>query len=346
MIRILGSKLLQVAGALAVLTAIAGALGCSATNEDLSPNTEQAYVDMVHRPEQGKVDIYMGGQFFTSYLYEHELLNKPVLFPLMSANGQTLTRGYPLATREGESTDHTHHHGIWFNHGEVNGIDFWNAGRTPPVSGVRYGKIEHTQFQQIQSGNKGQLIVNKTWVDDNAAPVLDEQTTYTFSGDDKTRVITLAIELTARESDIHFEDSKEALFGIRVADELRINTGEFSGATGHYRNSEGVEGYPDVWGKRASWMQLAGELENAKISLIIFDDIANINHPPHWMARDYGLFAVNNLGSKAYGDTPLNYVLPQHQSQTFRYQIIVASDQTLTVDRIRVLYDEFISPIK
>ena len=334
------------ARALAAAFVAALGAGCTGVAGDKAPLPEpgQAYVDMVDLPGEGKVDIHIDGQYFTSYMYGHPLLNKPVLFPLISASGQTLTRGYPLATREGESTDHTHHHGVWFNHGEVNGIDFWNAGRTPPVSGVRYGKIEHTQFQKIQSGNTGQLIVNKTWIDDNAAPVLDEQTTYTFSGDDNTRVITLAISLTARDNDVHFEDSKEALFGIRVADELRINTGEFADATGQYRNSEGVQGYPDVWGKRASWMMLNGELNNTSVALLIFDDITNVNHPPHWMARDYGLFAVNNLGSAAYGDSRLNYVLPKNQTQTFRYQVVIVSGDVPADPQIRALYEEFISP--
>jgi len=228
-------------------------------------------------------------------MYGHPLLNKSVLFPVISAGGATVTRGYPLATREGESTDHTHHHGIWFNHGDVNGIDFWNAGRTPPVSGVRYGRIEHERIVAMESGDVGTIHVLKNWLDDKGKKLLSEETLYRFEGSENTRIVTHTTTLTAQDEDVHFDDSKEALFAIRVASELEIRDDQAT-----YINSEGVEGYPDVWGRRASWMQLKGSINNAPISLLMFDAPSNVNHPPHWMARDYGLFAVNNLGSAAY----------------------------------------------
>ena len=37
-----------------------------------------------------------------------------------------VTRGFPLEPRPGERVDHPHHVGLWFNHGDVNGVDFWN----------------------------------------------------------------------------------------------------------------------------------------------------------------------------------------------------------------------------
>lgn len=43
---------------------------------------------------------------------------KPVLYPLKTASGKVLTRGFPLDTIPGERVDHPHHVGHWMNYGE------------------------------------------------------------------------------------------------------------------------------------------------------------------------------------------------------------------------------------
>ena len=310
----------------------------TSSNNSSSESTEPPFVDITHTPNEGKIDIYMGGQYFSSYLYDHPLLNKAVLFPVISASGITVTRGYPLDTREGESTDHTHQHGVWFNHGDVNGIDFWNAGRTPPKSGVRYGRIEHDAILELYSGDTGQIHVAKNWLDDNGKILLREQTLYHFSGNTDARIITHTTTLTALDEDIHFNDSKEALFAIRVAAELEIRDNQAT-----YRNSEGIEGYPEVWGKRASWMQLKGNIQNTPVSLLMFDSPSNVNYPAHWMARDYGLFAVDNLGNAAFGDKALNYVLSKNTSQTFKHQLIISDGNEISTAQINAMYEDFIN---
>src|SRR5512135_449640 len=76
--------------------------------------------------KQGKqVDVMVDGKLFTSYL-QPEGVKKPVLWPVISPAGNTVTRSYPLAKVEGERVDHPHHIGIWLNYGDVNGLDFWN----------------------------------------------------------------------------------------------------------------------------------------------------------------------------------------------------------------------------
>ena len=77
--------------------------------------------DEAHR----RVDITIDGKPFTSYIWP-TTLKKPVLYPLITDEGITVTRGYPLAPRPDERVDHPHHAGMWFNYGNVNGFDFWN----------------------------------------------------------------------------------------------------------------------------------------------------------------------------------------------------------------------------
>ncbi len=88
-------------------------------------------VTVVKSPTENKVDVFIGGKLFTSFLYP-DSLEKPVLFPIHAANGTIVTRGFPLDARPGEPTDHPHHIGLWFNFENVNGLDFWNNSYAIP----------------------------------------------------------------------------------------------------------------------------------------------------------------------------------------------------------------------
>ena len=79
-----------------------------------------------------RVDITIDGKPFTSYIWP-DTLKKPVLYPILDSDGVTITRGWPLAPRPGERTDHPHHDGLWFNYSNVNGFDFWNNSTAIPA---------------------------------------------------------------------------------------------------------------------------------------------------------------------------------------------------------------------
>src|SRR5712691_8230743 len=73
--------------------------------------------------QQRRVDVSIDGKPFTSYIWP-TTLKKPVLYPLRTADGTIVTRGYPLEPRPGERDDHPHHAGLWFNCYSFYGIDF------------------------------------------------------------------------------------------------------------------------------------------------------------------------------------------------------------------------------
>ena len=54
-----------------------------------------------------RVDVTIDGQPFTSYIWP-TTLKKPVLYPLRTARGTIITRGWPLEPRPGERVDHPH----------------------------------------------------------------------------------------------------------------------------------------------------------------------------------------------------------------------------------------------
>jgi hypothetical protein len=102
--------------------AISVLLMCSVAAKQ-SSSTDR--IRVVPHEEQKRVDILIDGQPFTAYLWP-EKLAKPVLYPLRTAKGTVVTRGFPLEPRQGERIDHPHHAGLWFNYGNVNGFNFWN----------------------------------------------------------------------------------------------------------------------------------------------------------------------------------------------------------------------------
>ena len=318
------------------------------------------YVSLIENDPLNRLDVFIDNKLFTSYLYTDSILRKPVLFPLYTASGKRITRGYPFNPNPGERFDHPHHYGLWFNHGDVNGVDFWNSSVERTHSKGRYGRINHMAFLKIESGKTGVLEVKKEWRSDTDELFLTERTQYVFEGDDKSRTITHTSTLIAPEVDVLFKDSKEGMFAMRVRRELEIPSDgptkligndflpsdspvvDRHNVTGHYRNSEGLEGYPTVWGKRAKWMQLSGVVDNDSISIIIFDHPDNINHPPHWMARDYGLYGVNSLGSNLYteGKEQFNFVLKKGDSVTFKHQVLVFNG-SLSAGKIDDFYTDF-----
>ncbi len=292
-----------------------------------------------------KVELYIDGKLFTAYCYD-EHLKKPVLFPVITASRKIVTRGYPLAPRPFEPIDHPHHYGISFTHGDVNGLDFWsNTDSVPENMRMHYGTIEQQSFEQIKSGNdKGILEVTCTWNRPDGRVLLDEHTKFVFTADSDSRIIDRETTLTAQETGVRFQDTKEGMYAIRVAREMeqpsdepqlyldenlkRIATPEVykKNVNGLYENSEGLTG-DAVWGKRARWVMLSSTIGNEPVSIIMFDHPGNPNYPAYWHARGYGLFAVNPFGSSAFtdGKESLDYFLAPGESVTFRYRIAIVN---------------------
>src|SRR5881396_3735394 len=80
-------------------------------------------------------------------------LKKPTLYPLRTASGKLVTRGWPLEPRPGERVDHPHHVGLWFTYSDVNGLDFWNnSDAIPAARAPKMGTILHRAVRHVESG--------------------------------------------------------------------------------------------------------------------------------------------------------------------------------------------------
>lgn len=342
--------------ALVILIACVSAVSA----QDLKSGRSQP-VKLVANEKAKKVDVFIGGKLFTSYIYP-EVLKKPVLYPVLSSGGSFITRGWPLQPRGGERVDHPHHVGVWFNYGDVNGYDFWNnSNAIGKEHKGPFGTIVHRKVNRIVNGKEqGELDVTMDWLKDDSTALLREETKYTFSGTGNMRIITRTSTLTALQAPVLFKDNKEGLFAIRVARELEhpsdkpekftdaggnvtdVPALNNAGVTGHYISSEGKEG-DTVWGTKASWVTLNGKIKDEPVSVVILDHPRNPGFPSYWHARGYGLFAVNSLGQEAMsgGKESLNFRLEPGKSVTFSYRLIVYSGGHLTKDRIEDEYRRF-----
>lgn len=303
-------------------------------------------------PEQ-RVDVLVDGELFTSYRWPDRVY-KPVLYPIISAGGNPVTRGFPLDPREGEKEDHRHQVGNWLNYGDVNGYDFWGNGHSGERS-PNGGEISHTAIEKMQEGQgEASLVTRAQWLDPSGKALMDERTAFYFQATGPIRIIDRVTTLKPSGPDtVHFNDTKEGMFGLRVARQLELpgdeqaenSEGEVENnvrPTGNYRSSEGVTG-EKVWSTRAKWMNLYGIIGEENVSVVLCDHPKNLNFPTYWHARGYGLFAANPLGAKDFtgGIEQLNFKLPAGDSVTFRYRVIVASGDPLTDEEINAYANEF-----
>jgi len=318
----------------------------------------QSKIEVTRKPNEPKVNIFIDNKPFTTFFFT-DTLEKPVLYPIYAANGQAITRGYPLAPRLGEPTDHPHHIGLWFNYESVNGLDFWNNSfAIPDDKKEQYGWIKTDAITQTKSGSKGILSYTALWQNIHHAVLLKEATSFVFSAIGTTRIIDRTTTLAA-EQDIMFKDVKDGMLGLRVAHELQLPdtaTKTFTDdkgnitqvkadtiTTGDYITSEGKQGN-GAWGTRANWCMLYGKLGNDTVSIAIIDHPTNVGYPTYWHARGYGLFAANPLGQKIFsnGKQELNFKLPKGQLVTFRYRIIINSGKNrLGTEQIEKMAAEF-----
>jgi hypothetical protein len=288
------------------------------------------------------VQVVPDGKPFTSYVWP-DTLKKPVLFPLITADGIDVVRGFPLAPRPGERVDHPHHAGIWFNYGDVNGFDFWNnSDAIKPADAGKMGTIHQQKIVSTRSGpDSGELTTESIWTTGAGQNILNQKTRYVFSQQGNQRTIDEIITLHALDR-VVFHDDKEGMLGMRVARWLESpdeKGGTFTdangkptevaaatspGATGVYLTSEGKRG-ADAWGTRGRWCSLTGNTDGHTVTIAIFDHPGNPNYPTYWHARGYGLFAANPLGQHIFDPKApqLDFTIEKNQNVTFTYRILL-----------------------
>jgi hypothetical protein len=283
-----------------------------------------------------RISIEIDGKPYTDYFLSADG-NKPYVYPLRTASGILVTRHFPMDEFPGETHDHPHHRGMFFAHGDINGVNFWATEAS--IKNPKKGSMVLKKVVEAKGGAKsGTVKAVFDGLDPAGKPMMTETRTLTFYSGPELRVIDFEIRIDALRQ-LKFADTKEGTFGIRLATPLSEDK------SGKMVNAEGGETEKNVWGKRSPWVDYFGPLDGKVVGVAIMDNPSNPRYPTYWHARAYGLFAANIFGVRDFtGDKTQDGTLTveQGKSVTFRYRVVIHPGDSKTA-RIASLFQEYTS---
>ena len=287
------------------------------------------FVAVLEREDHVRIEV--GDQLFTEYRFADG--PRAFFHPVLASDGRAMTRGYPMAWREGEAKDHPHHQSLWFAHGSVNGVDFWHD----PNAEMRLLRIEDA----FSRSGLGGFTAIHDWIAPDGNTVLHDRRVFRFRSSDRgERWIDWDLSLTAPEGvPVVFGDTKEGTMAVRVAASLRVD-GEV--ATGALVDSEGRHDGV-AWGERSAWLLTNGSLGERPAAIALIEHPSNFRHPTWWHAREYGLLAANPFGVHDFqgaGPGSGDFELAPGESLRLRYRFVFA-DRAVDRERVAEIAAEF-----
>lgn len=263
------------------------------------------------------ISVEIDGRPYTDYFLSPDG-NKPYVYPLRTASGIIVTRHFPMDEVAGETHDHPHHRGMFFAHGDINGVNFWAT--EPNSKTPNKGSMALKRVIEAKGGAKsGTIKAVFDGLDPEGKPMMTETRTLTFYPGPELRIIDFEVRIDALRQ-LKFGDTKEGTFGIRLATPLSEDK------SGKMVNAEGAQTEKNVWGKRSPWVDYSGPLDGKTVGVAIMDNPANPRHPTYWHARAYGLFAANIFGVREFtGDKTQDgsMTIEAGKSVTFRYRVVI-----------------------
>src|ERR1700730_10695446 len=283
-----------------------------------------------------RISVEIDGKPYTDFFLSADG-NKPYVYPLRTASGILVTRHFPMEQVACETHDHPHHRGMFFAHGDVNGINFWAT--EPSVKAANKGSMVLKKVIEAKGGAKsGTIKAVFDGLDPDGQPMMTETRTLTFYPGPELRVIDFEIRIDALRQ-LKFGDTKEGTFGIRLATPLSEDK------SGRMVNAEGGQTEKNVWGKRSPWVDYFGPVDGETVGVAIMDHPSNPRHPTYWHARAYGLLAANIFGVRDFtGDKTKDgsMTIDAGKSVTFRYRIVIHPGDFQSAN-IASLYHQYIS---
>src|ERR1700733_5938047 len=225
-----------------------------------------AYAEWTVEKTDGGAAIKHDGKLVTEYLIRSG--SKPILWPLNGPNGKPFPRAFPMGKDAGKQIDHPHQRSCWFDHGNVNDIDFWAEPGT--VAGSRFGTIEHKEFVTLKGGTDEAVIeTTNDWLGPDGKRQCSDRRRLRFHGAKDQNIIYFDFTILASDGPVKFGDTKEGSFGCRVATSLAVVNG------GKIINSDGLTD-DKAWGKKANWCDYQGTVGEDDDTIV---GIAILNHP-------------------------------------------------------------------
>ena len=195
----------------------------------------------------------------------------------------------------------------------MNGVDFWGEAKTS-------GTIRESDRAIVTEGPVlGRLATKDDWMGPDGRRVLRDERAATFYRTGNTRVIDFEIKLLASDGPVTFGDTKEGMFGLRVASSMDVDRKK----GGKITNAEGLTDQK-AWGQASPWVDYIGPVDDKTVGIAVFNHPSSFRYPTTWHVRTYGLFAANPFGWHDFGKAEKgDYTIPAGQSIAFRYRVVL-----------------------
>jgi hypothetical protein len=289
----------------------------------------QARKGVTFRAESDRIEVLIDGKPAARYHFGAEWL-KPFLHEVRASTGTVVTRGYPLTRVAGESRDHFWHHGIWYGHGDINGVDFWREFTGDPKEDAKFklpiGRFVIKGRPQLKGGMKsGSLTAEFDLLTHEKKAIGTIRQAFSFRREGTATLIDAEITIRAdRGIALRMGDTEEGSLGLRFDDAFRQDRGAV------ITNSSGLKGTENVWGQRAEWVDYTTSINGERVGLTILDHPGNPKHPTYWHARGYGLCGVNPFGEHDFHNDPKrdgSLTIKAGDDLRFRYRVAIHNGQ-------------------
>ena len=278
--------------------------------------------EVTFQQHSDRIDVLSNGKPLTTLYFGPET-TKPYLHPLRAADGKIVTRHYPMRDDvPGEAHDHPHHRGMWFSHGDVNGYDFWANERDQEPQNKK-GRIV---LKGIHKAGDGFIRADFEWRTPEGEILLTDDRIYRFSVQGDNVIIDNEINLEAETKPVHFGDTKEGTFAIRINESMRETTHDRKPGKGVIVASTGATGEKNTWGKAAPWVDYSGPIDGKTYGIAIMDHPSSPKHPTYWHVRAYGLFAANIFGEHDFFNDKQrdgSVTLKPGEQLNFKYRVVI-----------------------
>jgi hypothetical protein len=265
------------------------------------------------RSSKGVV-IKIDGKLFTEYLVQSG--NKPILWPIMGPTDKPMTRGFPMVKPRGEAHDHPHQRSLWFTHGDVNHVNFWDE----PSFG-KAAAIKHVKFVKVASGQPAIIVTQNNWLGKDGKRICEDERTFRFDTDGDARWIDVDITIKATDGPVTFGDSKEGTFAVRVAQTLCVDAKKGGKIVNSHQQVDAA-----AWAQRAPWVDYHGPIDGQTVGIAIFNHPSSFRYPTYWHVRTYGLFSANPFGLTEFTGGKLKdgaYTIPVGKTMNLRYRVFL-----------------------
>jgi len=284
------------------------------------------------------VEIEIAGRRF-GRSYAEEKWARPFIHPVMGPFGHSVTRGWPVEPRPGESEDHHHHKSLWVAHGSVNGVDDWSEEKN-------HGREVQRKILQCASGSVyGVLETVNDWVSNEGAKVCEDRRKWTFWGvPGSLRMFDLEVEFRATEGPLTFGDTKEGgIIAFRVATTMDVPR------TGRIENADGGIDEGETWGKRSAWCDYSGLDEGGnRVGIAIANHPMSFRYPTYWHVRNYGMYTANPFGlHDFYGDKSHDgsHTIGAGETLWFGYRVYIHAGDAESA-QVRDMFHGYANPPK